>query len=48
MLAIATLAAFLGALIGSRLVKKVTLRTVQLLVAVMLVSIGVLLGLGII
>jgi len=29
-------------------VKKVTLRTVQLLVAVMLVSIGVLLGLGII
>jgi uncharacterized membrane protein YfcA len=45
---VATLAAFTGAFWGSRLVKKVTLRTVQVLVAVMLFLIAILLGSGII
>lgn len=45
---IATLAAFTGAFWGSRLVKKVTLRTVQVMVAIMLFLIAILLGSGII
>jgi uncharacterized protein len=36
----ATVAAFLGALIGARLVKKVTLRAIQLIVGTMLVIVG--------
>jgi uncharacterized protein len=44
----ATLAAIAGALIGKKLLKKVTLRSIQLLVAVMLVFISLALGLGII
>jgi len=44
----ATLAAFAGAFIGSRLIKKVTLRSVQIIVGIMLVFIGVLLGGGLI
>ena len=48
LLATATVAAFLGAFVGSRLMKKVTMRAVQLLVAVMLVGIAVLLGAGVI
>lgn len=36
----ATLAAFLGAFLGARLLKKVTLRTVQILIGVMLILIG--------
>ncbi|HAQ18893.1 MAG TPA: hypothetical protein DCR40_06610 [Prolixibacteraceae bacterium] len=44
----ATLAAIAGALIGSKLLKKVTLRFIQLVVAVMLMLISVALGLGII
>lgn len=44
----ATLAAIAGALIGSKLLKKVTLRFIQLVVAVMLIFISVALGLGII
>jgi len=44
----ATLAAIAGALIGSKLLKKVTLRFIQLVVAVMLIVISVALGLGII
>jgi hypothetical protein len=44
----ATLAAIAGALIGSKLLKKVTLRFIQLIVAVMLVLISIALGLGII
>ncbi|MHB9024689.1 MAG: TSUP family transporter [Armatimonadota bacterium] len=44
----ATIAAFLGAFIGSRLLKKVTLRAVQVFVAVMLIGIALLLGAGII
>ena len=44
----ATLAAIAGALIGSKLLKKVTLRFIQLVVAVMLILISFALGLGII
>lgn len=48
LLVTATLAAFAGAYVGSRLMKKVTMRTVQRLVAVMLVVIALLLGSGVI
>ena len=44
----ASLAAITGAIAGSRLLKKVTFRTVQLLVAAMLVVISIGLGMGII
>jgi hypothetical protein len=44
----ATLAAIAGALIGKKLLKKVTLRSLQLLVAVMLIFISLALGLGLI
>jgi len=37
----ATLAAFLGSFIGTRLIKKVTLRAVQIIVGVMLIAVGV-------
>ncbi len=36
----ATLAAFLGAFLGARLIKKVTLRTIQLIVGCMLILVG--------
>ena len=36
----ATLAAFIGAFFGKRLLKKVTLRTVQVIVAVWLITVG--------
>ena len=48
LLAVATLAAFTGAFAGSRLMRKVTLRTVQTVVAVMLVVIGVALAAGLV
>lgn len=44
----ATMAAMTGAFLGSRLLKKITLRFIQVLVAVMLVIISVALGAGII
>ncbi|OFX26246.1 MAG: hypothetical protein A2041_11765 [Bacteroidetes bacterium GWA2_31_9b] len=44
----ATLAAITGAFIGSRLLKKITLRFIQVLVAIMLMLISVALGLGLI
>lgn len=44
----ATLAAIAGALIGKKLLRKVTLRSLQLLVAVMLIFISLALGLGLI
>jgi len=44
----ATLAAVTGAFIGSRLLKKITLRFIQLLVAIMLMLISFALGLGVI
>ncbi|MBI3519638.1 MAG: sulfite exporter TauE/SafE family protein [Bacteroidetes bacterium] len=48
LIAVATLAAFLGAFIGSRLLKKVTITIVQHIVGAMLVLFAVFLGLGII
>lgn len=44
----ATLTAFLGAFIGSRLLKKITLKTVQMIVGIMLMIIGLLLAVGLI
>lgn len=44
----ATLTAFSGAFIGARLMKKITLRTVQIIVGIMLMFIGILLGAGLI
>ena len=38
---VATLAAFVGSFIGTRLMKKVTLRTVQIIVGVMLIVVGI-------
>jgi uncharacterized protein len=48
MIAAATLAAFIGAFAGSRLLGKVTIHTVRIIVAVMLLLIALLLGLGLI
>ncbi len=42
----ATVAAFLGAFIGSRLVKKITLRTLQIMIGLMLVLVGLGMGSG--
>jgi uncharacterized protein len=44
----AALAAFSGAFIGNKLVKKVTIRSLQLFVAVLLFIFSILLGMGII
>ncbi|MDD5674325.1 MAG: sulfite exporter TauE/SafE family protein [Chitinivibrionales bacterium] len=44
----ATLCAFLGAYVGNKLVKKITLKTIQIIVAVMLFAIAICLGTGII
>ena len=44
----ATLSAFIGAYIGNRLLKKVTLKTVQVIVTVMLFILSIALGLGIV
>ncbi len=44
----ATLAAIVGAFIGKTLLKKVTLKSIQLLVGIMLIIISIALGLGII
>ncbi len=48
LLAAAALAAFSGAFVGNRLLKKVTLRAIQILVALMLLMISMALGLGLI
>jgi uncharacterized membrane protein YfcA len=44
----ATLSAFIGAYAGNRLLKKVTLKTVQIIVTVMLFILSIALGLGIV
>jgi hypothetical protein len=44
----ATLTAFIGAFIGSRLLKKITLKTVQIIVGIMLMLIGIFLAVGLI
>jgi len=43
----AILVAFLGSFIGSRLVKKITMRTIQLIVGVLLLLISIALGIGV-
>jgi uncharacterized membrane protein YfcA len=43
-----TLAAFVGAFVGSRLLKKVTMRTIQIMVGVMLFVLSIAIGAGII
>ncbi len=48
LLAVATMAAIAGAFTGNKLLKKVTLRGIQILVAVMLIFISVALGSGLI
>jgi len=48
LLIIATLAAIAGAYLGKKLLKKVTLRSIQLVVAVMLICISLALGAGVI
>jgi uncharacterized protein len=48
LLVAATASAFLGAFIGNRLMKKVTMRTIQLIVSVMLFGIALALGSGLI
>jgi uncharacterized membrane protein YfcA len=48
LLATATVSAFLGAFLGSRFMKQVTMHAIQVLVAVMLLGIAVGLGLGLI
>lgn len=48
LLIIATLSAFLGAFIGNRLIKKITLSTVKIIVAIMLLLIAIGLGTGLI
>jgi len=45
---LATLSAFVGAYFGNRLMKKVTVRTLQVLVGIMLLVFSVLLGIGLI
>jgi len=40
-LLVATLAAFLGAFLGVRMMKKITLRAVQFMVGAMLIIVGV-------
>lgn len=46
LIAAGTMAAFVGSFIGARLVKKVTMRAIQLLVGVMLLLLGIALGAG--
>lgn len=48
LLAVVTLCAFSGAYIGNKLVKKITIETLHIIVAIMLLIIAVLLGMGII
>ena len=46
--ATAVASAFLGAFLGSRFIKKMTMRSIQILVAFMLLGIAAALGLGLI
>jgi len=48
LLSAATGSAFLGAFIGSRFMKKATMRAIQILISIMLLGIAVALGLGLI
>lgn len=48
LIALATIAAFIGAYFGNKLLKKVTIHRIQQFVAIMLIVIAVLLGIGVI
>ncbi|NDK08823.1 TSUP family transporter [Candidatus Gracilibacteria bacterium] len=48
LIVLTTISAFLGSFIGSKLLKKVTIRFIQILVSMMLVMMGILIALGII
>lgn len=48
LVAAGTVAAFVGSFIGARLVKKVTMRAIQVLVGIMLLLLGIALGAGLI
>lgn len=48
LLIVAVVSAFLGAFLGNRMVKKVTMRTIQIVVSIMVLAIAVGLGAGII
>lgn len=45
---VATISAFIGVYFGTKLVKKITISTIQNIVAVMLILFAVLLGMGIV
>jgi uncharacterized protein len=44
----ATLSAFLGAFVGSKLIKKITVDTIQIIVSILIIFIAILLALGIV
>ena len=48
LVAVATLSAIVGAFIGNKLLKKVTLKFIQKIVAIMLILVSLALGLGVI
>lgn len=48
LLIIAIISAILGAIIGNKLLKKVTMKSIQVVVAIMLIIISVLMGMGVI
>ncbi|HHT9114818.1 MAG TPA: TSUP family transporter [Candidatus Wunengus sp. YC65] len=48
LLTAAILVAFLGSFIGSRLIRKITMRTIQIIVGILLVFVSIMLGVGLI
>jgi hypothetical protein len=48
MIIVAVLSAFIGSILGRKLLKKVTLRSVQIIVGVLIFAFALFLGLGII
>lgn len=48
LVAVATVAAFTGSYFGARLVKKVTMKTIQRLVAILLITLAIFLGAGLV
>jgi len=44
----ATVTAFLGSFIGSRLIKKITMRTIQMVVGILLLFLSLVLGAGLV
>jgi uncharacterized membrane protein YfcA len=48
LIAAAILTAFIGSFIGSRLIKKITMRTIQVIVGILLFFVSIMLGVGLI